>query len=95
VKFKVKEVDNVFVGSSFEIRVVIENESDGKRTVGLTVTLFSVYYHGKFKTKLKQECFSIELEPNNSECVAKLHRYCNGTRNLIIWVVFPNRYVEY
>jgi len=75
VKFNYKEADNVFVGSSFEIRVVIENESNERRTASLTVTLYSVYYYGKFKTKLKQKCFSIELQPTKSECVAKLYRY--------------------
>jgi len=55
--------------------VVIKNTSDEKRSVGLTVTLCSVYYTGINKTKLKRERFAKELKPKSGKCVTELYRY--------------------
>ncbi|KAB7503271.1 Hemocyte protein-glutamine gamma-glutamyltransferase [Armadillidium nasatum] len=46
VKFDLIELESIFVGEPFKVKVVIRNESDEPRTVSAALTAKSIYYTG-------------------------------------------------
>lgn len=76
-------VDDIFVGSDFDVPIQIENKSAEQRTVNITVTLSSVYYTGVTRSKLKQAIFSQTFAPGSSmlkkSLILKFYIHYKGT----------------
>ena len=61
IKYDMEDDGPVPLGSEFKVIVKAQNTSRFERTVNLTLTLFSVYYTGVTKRKLRSEIFNFNL----------------------------------
>ena len=68
VKFEIKHQDDIIVGHVFDVIVKVQNRSRKRRTVDVTLELFTAYYTGVQKSRIKFEEFHFELAALRSKC---------------------------
>ncbi|RXG55212.1 Hemocyte protein-glutamine gamma-glutamyltransferase, partial [Armadillidium vulgare] len=67
VKFDLIELESIFVGEPFKVKVLIRNESDEPRTVSAALTAKSIYYTGVHHSIIKKVERVIKLEPQKEQ----------------------------
>ncbi|KAL7640138.1 UNVERIFIED_CONTAM: hypothetical protein RMT77_009552 [Armadillidium vulgare] len=70
VKFDLIDLESIFVGEPFKVKVVIRNESDEPRTVSAALTAKSIYYTGVHHSIIKKAEGVIKLEPQKEQEIA-------------------------
>lgn len=73
VLFKLKDIDKVMIGKTFEVIVEVENRSDEKRTVTSVLSCSTVHYTGIIARKVKRARGTFTLKPRQSRWRVKFY----------------------
>ena len=67
VKVEIKLKDGILIGNPFDVVVKFQNTSRQERNISGTLTIWSVYYTGVSKTRVKSEKFNLTLKAIKSK----------------------------
>ncbi|XP_013788213.2 hemocyte protein-glutamine gamma-glutamyltransferase-like [Limulus polyphemus] len=70
VYFSLQSSKNVLIGHPFVVTIMIRNHGIQRRTISLSLSVFSVYYTGTTSKKLKQEKRSISIFPSQRKTLS-------------------------
>lgn len=76
VKFKLKDIDKIMIGKSFQVIVEVENKSEEKRTVTSVLSASTVYYTGITARKVKRARGTFSLKPKQSKSEEQFPSKC-------------------
>ena len=62
VTFKLVDTDQLKMGEDLKIKVKVKNASSEHRTIGLSITLSTMYYTGVTAKKVKSDSYDVQLK---------------------------------